>query len=90
MATDLPAPLAAEQKAAQLQEALPAPQFQQEQNGHSPSSQSPTSANGIGITAAASITDANLAAAVLQDKLTIKSPAVPTDPMPDSLKPFLQ
>lgn len=32
------------------------------------------SANGMGLTAAASITDANLAAVVLQDKLSIKSP----------------
>ena len=80
-AADLPvhsAPLGAAQKAAQLQEDIPAaqPSFlsEKERYGNIFGLKNAPSSNGVGVIAPSPIPDANLAAIALESTLTIKSP----------------
>jgi hypothetical protein len=72
------APLGAAQKAAQLQEEIPAaePSFlsEKERNGNLFDLELAPPSNGVGVTATPSITDANFAAVALESTLTLKSP----------------
>lgn len=75
---------AAERKAAEFEDTVPPPYSESETNGKHADINQPTTAHGMGLTAAASITDANLAAAVLEDKLLINSPTPPASHVPNN------